>query len=69
MLHCNKKYYWICYYIKKYNKLKNALSFVRTQENEINEQISYLESIVYELENSNSMEELTEITMKFQIMF
>lgn len=48
-------------YFKKYNKLKNALSFVRTQENEINEQISYLESIVYELENSNSMEELTEI--------
>ncbi len=31
------------------------------KENEINEQISYLESIVYELENSNSMEELTEI--------
>lgn len=48
-------------YFKKYNKLKNALSFVKNQEQEIQEQISYLESIVYELEASNTIEEITEI--------
>ena len=48
-------------YFKKYNKLKNALSFVKEQENEIQEQLSYLESIVYELEASNTIEEVTEI--------
>lgn len=48
-------------YFKKYNKLKNALSIVKEQENEIQEQLSYLESIVYELEASNNIEEVTEI--------
>ncbi len=48
-------------YFKKYNKLKNALSFVKNQEQEIQEQISYLESIVYELEASSTIEEITEI--------
>lgn len=48
-------------YFKKYNKLKNALTFVKEQEHEIQEQISYLESIVYELELSNTIEEITEI--------
>lgn len=48
-------------YFKKYNKLKNALSIVKEQENEIQEQLSYLESIVYELEASNTIEEVTEI--------
>ena len=48
-------------YFKKYNKLKNALSFVKEQENEIQEQLSYLESIVYELEASNTIEEVTEV--------
>ena len=35
--------------------------FVKEQENEIQEQLSYLESIVYELEASNTIEEVTEI--------
>ena len=48
-------------YFKKYNKLKNALSIVKEQENEIQEQLSYLESIVYELEASNTIEEVTEV--------
>ena len=48
-------------YFKKYNKLKNALSIVKDQEIEIQEQISYLESIVYELEEANTIEEITEV--------
>lgn len=50
-----KKYY------KKYHKLKNALEIVNIQKQETLEELDYLESIVYELENSSTLEEVSMI--------
>lgn len=48
-------------YFKKYNKLKNALEIVSNQKKEAKKDINYLESIVYELENSKTISDLNEI--------
>ena len=48
-------------YFKKYNKLKNTLEIVGTQKQETIDELNYIESIVYELENCNSIEEVSEI--------
>ena len=48
-------------YFKKYNKLKNALTIVTEQKNATLSELDYLESIVYELENASSIDELTQI--------
>ena len=48
-------------YYKKYNKLKNALEIVSIQKQETIEDIKYLESIVYELDNCTTIEEVHEI--------
>ena len=48
-------------YFKKYNKLKNALEIISIQKNETLEELKYLESIVYELEEANSIQEISEI--------
>ncbi len=48
-------------YFKKYNKLKNALSIVSIQKAETSEEIDYLESIVYELENAKTLLDINEI--------
>ena len=47
-----KKYY------KKYNKLKNALTIVQEQKEETEQELEYIESIVYELENAKTIEEV-----------
>ena len=47
-----KKYY------KKYNKLKNALTIVQEQKEETEQELEYIESIVYELENAQTIEEV-----------
>ncbi len=48
-------------FFKKYHKLKNTLEIVTEQKLETEKELDYLESIVYELENANSVSELDEI--------
>jgi len=48
-------------YFKKYHKLKNTLEIVTNQKIEAEQELDYLESIVYELENAVSISELDEI--------
>ncbi len=45
-------------YFKKYNKLKNALQIVNLQKKDTSVQIDYLESIIYELENAKTIEDI-----------
>ncbi len=48
-------------FFKKYHKLKNTLEIVTSQKTDAEKELDYLESIVYELENANSISELDEI--------
>ena len=48
-------------FFKKYHKLKNTLEIVSAQKVDTENELNYLESIVYELENANSIDELDEI--------
>lgn len=48
-------------YFKKYHKLKNTLAIVSNQKEDTLKELSYLESIVYELENSQTLEEISTI--------
>ena len=48
-------------YFKKYSKLKNALTIVTEQKADTLKELDYIESIVYELENSSTVDELTTI--------
>ncbi len=48
-------------YFKKYNKLKNALEICSLQKQETESELNYIESIIYELENSNTVEDIDNI--------
>lgn len=48
-------------FFKKYSKLKNALEIVSEQKRETLKELNYIESVVYELENCSSLDEVTEI--------
>ena len=48
-------------FFKKYHKLKNALDIVSTQKQETLDELNYIESIVYELENTTSVDEVLDI--------
>lgn len=48
-------------YFKKYSKLKNAFQIVSIQKLETEKELDYIESIVYELENSTTLEDVQEI--------
>ena len=48
-------------YFKKNNKLKNALTIVNTQKEETIRDIDYIESVVYELDNSTSIQDIEAI--------
>lgn len=48
-------------FFKKYNKLKNALEIVTIQKIETEKELNYIESIVYELENSSNLDEVLSI--------
>lgn len=48
-------------YFKKYHKLKNALEIVTLQKKETLEELNYLESIIYELNNCSTLEEVSSI--------
>jgi len=48
-------------YFKKYSKLKTAFQIVSEQKIETEKELNYIESIVYELENSSSLEDVQDI--------
>ena len=48
-------------YFKKYNKLKNALDIVTKQKQDTLRELNYIESVVYELESSSTIEEVDTI--------
>lgn len=48
-------------YYKKYNKLKNALEIVNKQKAETIEELDYIESIIYSLENARTLVDIEEI--------
>ncbi len=48
-------------YFKKYNKLKNALEIVSIQKQETENELNYIESIVYELETASTIDEILNI--------
>lgn len=48
-------------YFKKYNKLKNALEVVSIQKSETEKELDYIQSIIFELENSSDIENLVDI--------
>ena len=48
-------------YFKKYSKLKNAFQIVSEQKIETENELNYIESIVYELENCSTLEEIQDI--------
>lgn len=48
-------------FFKKYHKLKNAFEIVQLQKEETLQELSYIESIIYELENCSTIEEVSEI--------
>jgi len=48
-------------YFKKYSKLKNAFQIVSDQKIETEKELDYIESIVYELENCTTLEEVQDI--------
>lgn len=48
-------------FFKKYSKLKNALKIVSEQKKDTLKELDYIESVVYELENCYSLDEVTAI--------
>ena len=48
-------------FYKKYTKLKNALKIVSLQKKQTIDEINYIESIVYELDNCKTIEDIQEI--------
>lgn len=53
-------------FFKKYNKLKNTLEIVTNQKSQIQNEINYLESIVYTLESCSTVEEIDEIHQEIE---
>ncbi len=49
-------------YYKKYNKLKNTLEIVTKQKIEAHEELKYIESIMFALEGSHTIEDITDIS-------
>ncbi len=49
------------HFFKTYHKLKNALAIVSIQKEDTLKELNYIESIVYELENCSTLDEVSEI--------
>ena len=45
-------------FFKKYHKLKNALEIVTIQKQDTLKELDYIESVIYELESANSIDEI-----------
>lgn len=56
-------------YFKKYHKLKNACSIVQEQKQELEKEINYFESIVYEIQSAQIIKDLDEIYDEIQDTF
>lgn len=48
-------------YFKKYNKLKSTLAIVSKQKIETEQEINYIESIIYELERAKTVNDINEV--------
>lgn len=48
-------------YFKKYNKLKNTLEVVNIQKKEAEQELNYLESLIYSLDNANDIDSVNDI--------
>lgn len=48
-------------YFKRYNKLKNALSIVSKQKQEAEKELDYIESIVFNLSNAKTLNDINEV--------
>lgn len=48
-------------YFKKYNKLKNTLEIVSLQKKQTEEELNYIESIIYSIENATIISDLEDI--------
>lgn len=53
-------------FFKKYNKLKNTLKIVSEQKIQTRKEIEYLESIIYSLNTSSTIQEIDEIYLEIQ---
>lgn len=51
-------------YFKKYNKLKNAISYASTQKEDYEKNIDYLENVIYLISESSSIAELNNIKLE-----
>lgn len=49
------------HYFKKYNKLKNTLQIVSAQKAETENELNYIDSIIYEIDSASTIEEIQEI--------
>ena len=56
-------------YFKKYNKLKNAKQIVELQKKEVEAEIDYLESIIYEFELASTISDIDTIYSEFSENF
>ena len=56
-------------YFKKYHKLKNSYSIVQEQKVELEKEINYLESIVYEIQSAVSTKDLDNVYDEIQENF
>ena len=52
-------------YFKKYNKLKNAKQIVEEQKAQVESELNYLESIIYEIEIATSVSDIDNIYNEF----
>lgn len=53
------------HYFKKYNKLKNAKTIVEEQKKEVQSEIDYLESIIYEFQLATTVSDIDNIYSEF----
>lgn len=56
-------------YFKKYHKLKNAKEIVEIQKKEVETEINYLESIIYEFETAKTISDIDDIYSEFSENF
>lgn len=56
-------------YFKKYHKLKNAKEIVEIQKKEVETEIDYLESIIYEFETAKTISDIDDIYSEFSENF
>lgn len=56
-------------FFKKYNKLKSTCEIVTKQKNEIEQEIKYIESIIYSVNNALTIEELNDVYEEISDVF